>query len=40
MSELPKHIYNEKNGLHYTLYGDYYFLEGLVRFRNLMKDAR
>ena len=21
-------------------YGDYYFLEGLVRFRNLMKDAR
>ena len=27
MSELPKHIYNEKNGLHYTLYGDYYFLD-------------
>lgn len=27
MSELPKRIYNEKNGLHYTLYGDYYLPE-------------
>ena len=25
MSELKKHIYDEKNGLSYTLYGDYYF---------------
>ncbi len=24
MSELKKHIYDEKNGLHYTLIGDYY----------------
>ena len=24
MSELKKHIYDEKNGLHYTLVGDYY----------------
>lgn len=21
---MKKHIYNEKNGLHYTLHGDYY----------------
>ena len=25
MSKLPKRIYDEKNGLHYTLYGGYYF---------------
>jgi len=24
MSGLKKHIYEEKNGLHYTLNGDYY----------------
>ncbi|EGB92901.1 TnpV protein [Clostridium sp. D5] len=24
MSELKKHIYDESNGLHYTLVGDYY----------------
>ena len=24
MEELKKHIYNERNGLHYTLVGDYY----------------
>ncbi len=24
MKELQKHIYDEKNGLHYTLVGDYY----------------
>lgn len=26
MSELKKHIYDEKNGLHYTLIGDYYMV--------------
>lgn len=25
MNKLKKHIYNESNGLHYTLIGDYYF---------------
>jgi len=24
MSELKKHIYDEENGLHFTLIGDYY----------------
>ena len=24
MDKLKKHIYNENNGLHYTLVGDYY----------------
>lgn len=27
MSELKKHIYDEKNGLHYTLIGDYYMFQ-------------
>ena len=27
MSELKKYIYDEKNGLHYTLNGDYYILD-------------
>ena len=24
VNELPKHIHDEKNGLEYTLHGDYY----------------
>ncbi|WP_279086498.1 TnpV protein [Bacteroides acidifaciens] len=27
MDELKKHIYNENNGLHYALVGDYYILD-------------
>lgn len=39
MSELKKHIYDEKNGLHYTLIGDYYIPDlKLFEDENRMND--
>ena len=36
MDKLKEHIYDESNGLHYTLVGDYYIPDlKLLRFRLL-----
>ncbi len=44
MSGLKKHIYEEKNGLHYTLNGDYYLPDfeiagGTPPYRKVRTDA-
>lgn len=35
MEELKKHIFDERNGLHYTLVGDYYIPDLQLQEENL-----